>query len=440
MSKFLHIRVLSSGKINKTYGAHRPGRLIFNLWICFFFCVSAFSLSAQEYSWPGFHGPDRTNKSAETGLLKAWPAEGPVLNWSVSGLGNGYSSVSVSNGFIFTAGSDDELAYVYCFDLSGNLVWKKPNGKAWSTTASHARTYTGARSTPTFDNGILYHLGESGRLAAFDAFTGKEIWYKDLPVEFQAAPTDYGYSESVLTDGENLYVSPFGKKGFMVCLEKSTGDLVWANTEVSGIEGYSSPVMMEYGGIRQVIGSNGYFYYGVDAGTGRLLWKIDFVNQRELNNTDAIVHENYVFVSSGYGKGSKLTELEYTEKGIVPKTVWESELMDNHHGGVILHEGYLYGAGSNSRGWFCLDFLTGKQMWKTSGKGSLTFADGMLYLLDERGTMKLVSAQPDAYRQTGEFNVPEGGKSMYWAHPVVCNGVLYVRHADQLFVYKVKEE
>lgn len=440
MIKFLYIRVLSSGKMNKTYDAFRLCRLILNLSVCFFFCVSAFSLSAQDFSWPGFHGPERTNKSAETGLLKVWPAEGPALVWSVSGLGDGYSSVSVSDGFIFTAGSNSELAYVYCFDHSGNLVWKKPNGKAWSTTASHARTYTGARSTPAFDNGILYHLGESGRLAAFDAFTGEEIWYKDLPGEFQAALPEYGYSESVLIDGENLYASPFGKKGFMVCLEKRTGNMVWANTEVSGIEGYSSPVMMEYGGNRQVIGSSGHFYYGVDAKTGKLLWKIDFVNQRELNNTDAIVHENYVFISSGYGKGSMLVELHNSEKGIVSKTVWESALMDNHHGGVILHEGYLYGAGSNSRGWFCLDFFTGKQMWKTTGKGSLTFADGMLYLLEEKGTMKLVSAQPDAVHQTGEFNVPEGGKSMYWAHPVVCNGVLYIRHADQLYAYRVKDD
>lgn len=439
MSKFLYTRYLSSNKKNKTYQAFQLGRLIFNFSFCFFFCVSTFYLSAQEHSWPCFHGSDRTNKSAETGLLKAWPTGGPALNWSVSDLGEGYASVSVSDGFIFTAGSDSALAYVYCFDLSGNLVWKKPNGKAWSTTASHARTYTGARSTPTFDNGKLYHLGESGRLAAFDALTGKEIWRKDLPSEFQAAPTEYGYSESVLIDGENLYVSPFGKKGFMVCLEKSTGVVAWANTEVSGIEGYSSPVIMEYGGIRQVIGSSGLFYYGVDAKTGKLLWKIDCVNQRELNNTDAIVHENYVFISSGYGKGSMLVELHNSEKGIVPKTVWESTLMDNHHGGIILHKGYLYGSGSKSRGWFCLDFLSGEQMWKTTGKGSVTFADGMLYLLDERGIMKLVSAKPDAYHQTGEFNVPEGGKSMYWAHPVVCNGVLYIRHADQLFAYHVKE-
>jgi outer membrane protein assembly factor BamB len=226
----------------------------------------------------------------------------------------------------------------------------------------------------------------------------------------------------------------------MVCLEKSTGNVLWANTEISGIEGYASPVIMEYEGVRQVISANGQFYYGLELKTGKLLWKIDCVNQRELNNTDAVVHENYVFISSGYGKGSMLYQLNKSEKGFVPELIWESVLMDNHHGGVILHEGYLYGSGSKSRGWFCLDFLSGKEMWKTSGKGSITFADGRLYLLDERGVMKLAEAQPGEYIQSGEFEVPEGGKSMYWAHPVVCNGVLYIRHSDRLFAYDIKDK
>ncbi|MFC2129767.1 polyvinylalcohol dehydrogenase, partial [Bacteroidota bacterium] len=141
--------------------------------------------------------------------------------------------------------------------------------------------------------------------------------------------------------------------------------------------------------------------------------------------------------SSGYGKGSMLVQLELTEKGIQPDTVWQSEIMDNHHGGVILHEGYLYGSGSKSRGWFCLDFRTGKQLWNMDGKGSLTFAEGMLYLLDERGNMKLVRATPDQCEISGEFKVPEGGDGMYWAHPVVCGGRLYVRHADKLYAYDI---
>jgi len=430
----------SFSKGNSPFESIQTIGLSFILAVFFLICFPVDNLSAQEKDWPNFHGLDRTNKSTESGLLKEWPNDGPLLNWSASGIGEGYSSVSIADGLIFTAGSNSDQTYVICFELSGNLLWKKPNGKAWSTTMSHARSYTGSRSTPTYNNGVLYHLGESGRLAAFNAKTGEEIWQKDLPREFDAEPTEYGYSESVLVDGDNLYVSPFGKKGFMVCLNKNTGKLIWANTEISGIEGYSSPVIMEFGGFRQIVSSSGHFYYGVDSKTGKLLWKFDFENQRELNNTDAIIHNEYVFISSGYGKGSVLFKLKNSEKGIITEKVWQSELMDNHHGGVILDNGYLYGAGSNSRGWFCLDFLTGKQMWKTEGKGSITFADGMLYLLDERGTIKLAQATQEKFELKGEFKVPKGGESMFWAHPVVCNATLYIRHADKLYAYDIKGE
>lgn len=390
--------------------------------------------------WHSFHGPDRTNKSKATGLIKEWPENGPALKWTASGLGEGYSSVAIADGHIYTAGKKSDQTLVFCFDLEGNPVWEKPNGKAWSTNMSHARSYTGARSTPTFDNGVIYHLGETGRLAAFDAKTGDEIWASDLAERFDAPETEYGYSESVMIDGDKLYVRPAGKDGYQVCLNKHNGELVWANTEIPGVEGYSSPVVMEFGDYRQLINASSDYYYGVDTETGQLLWKVDYRNRQGLNVADAIVHNEYVFISSGYGLGSMLIKLIAEDDDIIPETVWQNELMDNHHGGVILHEGFLYGSGSKSRGWFCLDFLTGDKMWETSGKGSITFAENKLYLLDERGAMKLVKAVPDSFIQQGEFNVPEGGRSMYWAHPVVCGGTLYIRHADKLFAYEVGEK
>ncbi len=412
---------------------------IFFLTLILYTAVSGYRTKAQTANeWPAFHGNNRTNKSAETGLIKRWPAGGPELLWTISGLGEGYSSVIVGGGFIYTAGKTDNQTMVFCFDLNGKLVWKKPNGKAWSTTLSWATTYTGSRSTPTYDKGVIYHLGEAGRLTAYDSKTGKEIWNRDLEKDFDAPAPDYGYAESVLVDGDYLYVRPAGKKGYLVCLNKSKGELIWANTDIPGTEGYTSQVLDEFGGYRQVIGSSSNCYYGVDSKTGKLLWKTDFENPRGLNITDAIVDKEYVFFSTGYGKGSKLVRLKSAGKEIVPEKVWESKLMDNHHGGVILDNDYLYGAGSESKGWFCLNFLTGKQQWNAPGKGSVTFADGMLYLLDERGTMKLVRAVPDKFELLGEFKVPQGGDGMYWAHPVVCGGRLYIRHADKIFVYDIK--
>lgn len=409
--------------------------------LCLIVTINGCTAEAQDESeWPSFHGPDRTNKSTETGLLREWPDDGPKLLWTLRGLGEGYSSISVGDGRIYTAGMSSNQTFVFSCDLNGKLVWKKPNGKAWSTTMSHASSYTGARSTPTYDEGIIYHLGETGRLAAFDAETGDEIWFRELLQEFDAGIPEYGYAESVLIEGDNLYTRPAGKKGFQVCLNKNNGELIWANTDIPGLEGYTSLVTMDLGGYHQIIGSSSNCYYGIDTQTGKTLWKVDFENQRELNITDAIIHNEYVFVSSGYGRGSMLIRLNVSGQQIIPEKVWESTIMDNHHGGVILHDGYLYGAGSDSRGWFCLEFLTGKQVWNNrNGKGSVTYADGMLYTLDERGTMKLVVATPEKYEVKGEFKVPEGGGGMFWAHPVVCGGRLYVRHSDNLYAYDLSE-
>ena len=391
--------------------------------------------------WPCYHGPDRSNKSQETGLLKEWPDGGPKLLWTVSGLGEGYSTVIVADGHIYASGLDAGQTTVFCLDLNGDLVWKSPNGEAWSTTLSWAISYTGARGTPTYNDGVVYHLGEAGRLVAFDAKDGRELWFEDLPEAFDAPELDYGYSESVLIEGNKLYVRPAGRKGYQVCLNKADGSLIWSNTDIPGAEGYSSSVPFDFGGFHQIVTSSSNYYYGVDTETGDLLWKTDFENDRGLNISDATINDGYVFLTSGYGKGSKLVRLEEDDGKIMQETVWESAIMDNHHGGAILHDGYIYGSGSNSRGWFCIDFLTGEQKWNNiTGKGSITYADGMLYLLDERnGSMKLIMATPDKFDLNGEFKVPSGGDGMYWAHPVVCGGRLYVRHADKLYAYDISE-
>jgi outer membrane protein assembly factor BamB len=432
---------LNSSSDNHTYTlSYITGKWIRHFFLLFslFAYLPGLKANAQTNpEWPCFNGPDRTNKSTETGLLKDWPKDGPKLKWTVSGLGEGYSSVSLGGGFLYTAGKNSNQTCVFCFDMEGRPVWKKPNGEAWSTTLSYASSYTGARSTPTYDNGLLYHLGELGRLTVFNAKTGDVIWQKELAKDFDAEVPEYGYTESVLVDGDYLFVRPFGKKGFQVCLDKRTGELIWASNEIGGKPGFCSMVLDEFGGYHQIIGSVGDGYYGVNAQNGKLLWKAEIVNQRELNISDAIVYKNYIFVSSGYGKGSILYRLKTSGNEIVPEIVWQSALMDNHHGGVILHNGFLYGAGSNSRGWYCLDFETGKEMWKTGGKGSLTYADGMLYLLDERGNMKLVKAAPEKFEVLGDFNVPKGGEGMYWAHPVVCGGTLYIRHTDKLYAYDI---
>ena len=399
-------------------------------------CQSAVGEPRPE--WPCFHGPNRDNKSTETGLLKQWPEGGPKLLWTASGLGKGYSAVSVAGGLIYTAGMLDKKTWVFALDLNGREKWRKLNGQAWETRMRHAVGYTGSRATPTYDNGWLYQASERGRLTAFDAPTGREHWQLDLFKTFDAKVPSYGITESVLIDGDKLIVCPGGRKGYIVCLEKKTGKTVWANTEIKDKLGYASPVIAPFGGIRQILNMTAAAVFSVDAATGKLLWRVPHANFRGNSCTDPIFHNGHVFASTGYGQGSLLVRLEAAGGTVKAKTVWSSKLMDNHHGGVVLLDGHIYGAGDRSKGWFCLDFMTGKQVWNAPGKGSLTYAEGMLYCLEERGTMKLVEATPKAYRLVSSFRVPKGGAGRHWAHPVVTGGRLYVRHADKLFAYDIR--
>ena len=407
--------------------------LIFSLFI-------GIAVAQENCEWPCFHGLYRNNKSDETGLLKKWPETGPEMLWTVTGLGKGFSTVSIAEGYLFTAGRTGKQTYVFAYDMDGTLLWKKPNGVPSETTKAFGSTYIGSRSTPTYDDGIVYHLDEFIQLTAFDYKTGEKIWYLNLLEVFDAQILDWGYSESVLIEEDRLYCCPGGKKGFMVCLNKKDGKLIWACRDIPGIAGHGTSIFADFGGYQQLINMSSNCVYGVDRKTGKFLWNSKFENKVSINVNDPIFHNGYVFISSGYGIGSKLLKLNASGEKIVPETVWKSDLMDNHHGGVILHKGYLYGAGHEANGWFCLDFMTGKQIWKSRGKGSLFFADNMFYCFEEKGTMKLVKATYEKYDEVSSFEVPEGGEGMHWAHTVVCGGRLYIRHADKLFAYDIKSK
>ena len=403
-----------------------------------FLIVSVVPFSADNNNWPCFHGPKRDNLSTETGLLQAWPQDGPELIWTASGIGTGYSTVSIADGRIFTAGMIDKQTHVIALDLRGKKLWQKLNGQSWEAEEfqTWAVPYAGARATPTVDGDTVYHLSELGRLTAFDVQTGEERWSVDIMKTFNAEKPEYGYSESVLILGEVLFCCPAGEKGYIAALDKKTGDTLWVNTDIKDAVGNCSSVLADIENQQQLITLSASSILSFDPDDGRLLWQYPFANSRENNCADVIVSEGLVFASSGYGKGSILLQPKKQADGSFSvDPVWTTELLDNHHGGVVLLDGFLYGAGSEARGWFCLDFKTGAQKWQTRGKGSLTYADGHLYCYDERGAMSLVKAISEKYDQVGSFQVPKGGEGLYWAHPVVCGGRLYVRHSDTLYAY-----
>jgi outer membrane protein assembly factor BamB len=412
--------------------------------LIFVLTLSAAAFASGNDSWPCFHGPKRDNLSPETGLIQTWPEDGPELLWTASGIGHGYSTVSIADGRIFTAGMIDKNTYVIALDLSGKKLWQKLNGQSWEAAKyqTWAVPYSGSRATPTVDGDTVYHLAELGSLAAFDARSGEERWHLELMKTFKAEKPEYGYSESVLIVGEKLFCCPAGEDGYIVALDKGTGRTLWTNTDIKDAVGNGSIVLASIGDKKQLITLSASRILSFDPDSGFLLWDFPFANSRENNIADVIVSGGLVFAATGYGKGCILLQPKRESDGKYSvEPVWTSELLDNHHGGVVLLDGALYGAGSEARGWFCLDFKTGAKRWQTSsGKGSLTYADGHLYCYDERGPMALVKATPEKFDQVSSFRVPRGGEGPYWAHPVVCGGRLYLRHSDTLYAYDILKD
>ncbi len=267
--------------------------------------VSFAGQPGEEARWPTWRGAGRDGKSRETGLLKAWPEGGPKLLWRAAECGQGFRSVAGAGGLIYTAGDLDGRSCVVALDLDGKLKWRAPNGPAWRVPRSTgwAGSFDGTRATPTFDDGRVYHLSALGRLGCFDAKTGRELWAVDVTKRFGGRRPIWGYAESVLIDGEKLYVYPGGSEGYMAALDRKTGKVVWANKTIGQRAAYGSAVLVADGGVRQLITLTATAAIGVDAETGKLLWTHRHVNRHKDNVNTPIYHKGSVVICSGYERG-----------------------------------------------------------------------------------------------------------------------------------------
>jgi outer membrane protein assembly factor BamB len=396
----------------------------------------ALATGAGAAEWPQWQGAQRDNRSPDTGLLKTWPAGGPPLLWQRAGLGaRGFSSVSVAGGLIYTSGAkaDSPQSLVTALDMNGGIKWQSANGSEF------LKSHGGTRATPTIDGGLVFVLNGTGRLGCFDAATGAEKWAVDLVASYGGVIPTWGYSESVVTDTDRVYVTAGGTKAGMVAFDKRTGALVW-QTEPTLAASYCPPLLLDYGGVRQIITGTGVEFVGVRVSDGKILWRFPSTNQHKVHATTPVFQDGGLFLTSGYGYGSVLLDLKVEGETVTATKRWEYKPLDNQHGGVVLLDGCVYGHGDRG-GWTCLDFKSGQVKWsdKTIGKGSLTYADGMLYCFAERdGTLSLVRATPEKFDLVCSFKVPKGGVKEFWAHPVVLDGRLYVRHSDVLYCYDVK--
>jgi outer membrane protein assembly factor BamB len=379
--------------------------------------------------WPQWRGPNRDGRSAETGLLKDWPAGGPPLAWKSAGAGEGYSSFSVAGGRLYTLGARDGREHVIAFDAaSGKRLWQTQNGSRFENDRG-----SGPRATPTVDGDRLYAYGASGDLSALDAASGKPLWHVNVLAKFGGANINWGLSESPLVLSDRILINAGGP---IVALRKTDGSQIW-KTDSREPAGYSSAVLHELGGIREAIFFTHQRVTGVDVNTGRRLWSYDDVANDVANIATPIVRDNRVFVSSDYGTGAALLELTAAGDGLSAKQVYFTRDMRNHHASSVLVDDHLYGFSSAIL--TAMNFNTSQVAWRdrSVGKGSLVFADERLYLFSEGGTVGLAEANPSAYREHGRFEIRTGNLPT-WSHPVVSGGKLFLRDQDTIYAYDVK--
>jgi outer membrane protein assembly factor BamB len=391
--------------------------------------------SNLEPDWPQFHGPNRNNLSTEKGLLKKWPDGGPALLWTARGIGHGYSSAAIAARMIYTTGSIEKDTVITALNMDGKTQWQVGNGPAWTGDRP------GARATPTIDGNRLYHQSPIGNLVCLDAQTGEKIWGFNTLEKFKSKTNTWALAESLLIDKDHLICCPGGPQTSMVAVDKKTGSVVWTAPSTSELAGYGSPTLAEYQGLRIIITLTAKSIIGVNADTGELLWCVKHESYADENIMMPIFQDGQVFIST-LKAGSVKWKINVKDGKTSLEELWRTEELDNHHGGVLLLEGNLHGNSTFRNGnlWVCLDWQTGgkKYMDKGVGKGSLTYADGMLYTLSENSVMGLVRPTAASYELVSSFDIPKGGQGNSWAHPVVCGGKLYIRHGDFLYVYKVR--
>ncbi len=386
-------------------------------------------LSAQEnIQW---RGTDRTGIYHEEGLLKSWPADGPALKWHFDDLGEGHSSVAIDDDKIYLTGLKGGQGVLYVLDLNGKLILKKEYGPEWT------ESYPGPRGTATIDNGKIYLISGMGDIFCFNQKNLDIIWTKNILQAYNASNIKWGINEAPLIVGEKVIATPGGDTNNMVALDKNTGKLIW-NSEGEGDQAaYCSPLYIDDQEVPQIVSITASHVIGVDAKTGKKLWSYEKENRWSVHANTPVYSNNMLLCTSGYGAGSVMLRLVNGGRSV--EKVWSSDLLDTRMGAMVKVGDYAYGSGDKNRFWFCADWNTGEIKYQESGlaMGNIIANNNMLYGYTDRGEMLLAKATPEKFDIVSRFSISLG-TAQHWAHPVIYNGVLYVRHGDSLMAYSIK--
>ena len=402
--------------------------------------TGSFTLFADD--WPQWRGPHRDGISRETGLLKEWPSGGPKLLWQVQEAGGGYSTPSVVGERLYVMGSEGmENEFVRALSTQdGKPVWTSRVGKVGPNDPG--MNYPGSRATPTVDGSALYVLGSDGDIACVEAANGKVRWSKNVRTAFGGKPGKWAYAESPLVDGDLVVCTPGGSEATIVALNKKNGEVMWKTAVPEGDEAaYASIIVVEAGGVKQYVQFLQKGLVGVDAKTGKLLWRYEQTAKGSPANIPTpVADDGYILSGSGRGGGG-LIKLEKSGDHFEVEQIVHTPKLPTAIGGAVKVGDHVYG--TTSRALICAEFKTGTLKWEESaiGAASLLYADGRLYLHGENGQVALVEANPEGYREKGRFtppNPPDRGRSKAWAYPVVAHGRLYIRDMGSLWCYDVK--
>lgn len=363
-------------------------------------------------------------------LLRSWPENGPDMVWSFEGLGDGHSSPVLALGHIFVSSMIDKDGIITILDTKGKEVKKYTYGEEFH------ESYPGSRSTPVIVDDFLYIYSGQGVIYAFEALTGQLRWKKEMLEETDGENIRWGVTETLAVDGDLLYCSPGGKSQNIVALNRKTGQTVWTSPGLGQLSAYCTPTIISVGSSKILVTMMADHILGIDAAKGTLLWSFEQKNQWSVHANTPIYADNALFCTSGYGKGT--VRLNLAANGSSITKAWFNDELDNRIGGVVYLDGYLYGSGDKNRGWYCINAKTGEVKWsnKDFATGVTIAADGMLYLYTERGELVLAEANPNEMKVLGQTKITLGS-SQHWAHPVIQDGILYLRHGKALMAYKI---
>jgi hypothetical protein len=394
-----------------------------------------FTGGAAQFDWPQWRGPDRTDVSQETGLMKTWPSGGPRQVWRYDQAGQGYAGFAVKNATLYTMGTRANSEILLALDVTdGKERWATPISEVLENDWGN-----GPRGTPTVDGDHIYALSGNGTLVCASVAEGKIRWSTKMSDLGGAVPR-WGYTESPLVDGEQVVCTPGGSKGAIAALNKNDGSLIWQSSKLTDLAQYASILPADLNGARQYIQLTMASVAGIAAKDGELLWRHDWPGKIAVIPTP-IYRDGLVYVTAGYSVGCM--QLRIGPSNVVTG-VYTNKVMKNHHGGVILIGDYLYGHADP--GWTCQNFKTGEEVWNSRafGKGAIAYADGRLYCLEEgSGTVALVEASPKGWTEKGRFSLAPQSKirspqGRIWTHPVISNGQLYLRDQEFIFCYDIK--